>query len=138
MSEQLDQIVTWFESLTPASLDDIASIYAPDALFKDPFNELLGIARIGDVYRHMFATLDTPRFVVEQRISEGLQAFLVWRFEFGLRGRAMTIRGGTHLLLDETGRIVNHRDYWDAAEELYERLPVLGTVLRWIKRRLAI
>lgn len=29
------------------------------------------------------------------------------------------------------GRVVYHRDYWDAAEELYEKLPVLGRLMRW-------
>jgi hypothetical protein len=28
-----------------------------------------------------------------------------------------------------------HRDYWDAAEELYEKLPVLGGLMRWLKTR---
>jgi len=28
-----------------------------------------------------------------------------------------------------------HRDYWDAAEELYEQIPVLGGFMRWLKRR---
>jgi hypothetical protein len=27
-----------------------------------------------------------------------------------------------------------HRDYWDAAEELYEKLPVLGGLMRFLKR----
>jgi hypothetical protein len=31
---------------------------------------------------------------------------------------------------------VYHRDYWDVAEELYEKVPVLGGLLRTIKRRL--
>ena len=35
------------------------------------------------------------------------------------------------------GRIAMHRDYWDAAEELYEKLPVLGGLMRWIRRRAA-
>lgn len=134
----LADIVQWFETLTPTSLDRITDIYAADAQFKDPFNTLNGIDRIRQVYAHMFATLDQPRFVVEQEIAQGEQAFLVWRFEFRRQGRAMVIRGGTHLVCDCTGRITCHRDYWDAAEELYEHLPVIGSVLRWIKRRLAI
>jgi hypothetical protein len=28
-----------------------------------------------------------------------------------------------------------HRDYWDAAEELYEKLPWVGGVMRWLKQR---
>ena len=36
---------------------------------------------------------------------------------------------------DDAQRITLHRDYWDAAEELYEKLPLLGTLMRWLKRR---
>jgi len=30
-----------------------------------------------------------------------------------------------------------HRDYWDAAQELYEKFPVIGWVLRHLRKRLA-
>jgi hypothetical protein len=33
--------------------------------------------------------------------------------------------------------VAYHRDYWDAAEELYEKLPVLGGLMRFLKRRAA-
>jgi hypothetical protein len=39
--------------------------------------------------------------------------------------------------LDAQGLIVLHRDYWDAAEELYEKLPVVGALMRWLRRRAA-
>ena len=45
------------------------------------------------------------------------------------------IRGGSHLQLTADGRILLHRDYWDVAEELYEKLPVLGALMRWLKSR---
>jgi hypothetical protein len=31
--------------------------------------------------------------------------------------------------------ITEHRDYWDAAEELYEKIPVLGGLMRWLKKK---
>jgi hypothetical protein len=31
-----------------------------------------------------------------------------------------------------------HRDYWDAAEELYEQLPGIGVLMRWLRRRAAV
>jgi hypothetical protein len=34
------------------------------------------------------------------------------------------------------GRIARHRDYWDVAEELYEKVPLLGGLMRLVKRRL--
>ena len=46
-----------------------------------------------------------------------------------------TIRGGSHLVFSEDGLVTLHRDYWDAAEELYEKLPVVGSLMRWLKKR---
>jgi hypothetical protein len=43
--------------------------------------------------------------------------------------------GATHLVFDADGKVAVHRDYWDAAEELYEKLPLLGGLMRWLKRR---
>jgi hypothetical protein len=31
--------------------------------------------------------------------------------------------------------VTYHRDYWAVAEELYEKLPVVGVLMRWLKRR---
>ena len=47
----------------------------------------------------------------------------------------ITVRGASHLRFATDGRIALHRDYWDAAEELYEKLPLLGALMRWLKRR---
>jgi hypothetical protein len=45
------------------------------------------------------------------------------------------VRGASHVVFNESGLVTMHRDYWDAAEELYEKLPVLGGVMRWLKKR---
>jgi hypothetical protein len=44
------------------------------------------------------------------------------------------IRGATHICFATDGRVTMHRDYWDAAEELYEKLPLLGGLMRFLKR----
>jgi steroid delta-isomerase len=31
--------------------------------------------------------------------------------------------------------VAYHRDYWDSAEELYEKVPLLGAFMCWLKRR---
>nr|WP_315426965.1 nuclear transport factor 2 family protein [uncultured Albidiferax sp.] len=139
MTPHVDQIVSFFETLTPQSLARCASVYAPDARFKDPFNDVRGVPAIEAVLSHMFSTLESPRFRVLQRIANGDQCFLTWDFHFRFRqfqrGTEQTIHGGTHLQFDPQGRITLHRDYWDAAEELYEKLPAVGGLMRWLKNR---
>ena len=131
----VERVAALFERLTPADVEALGRHYTEDAWFKDPFNEVRGLPAVQRIFRHMFEALEAPRFVVTSRISGAGECFLAWDFHFGLRGRALTIRGASHLRFAADGRVAWHRDYWDAAEELYEKLPVLGVLMRWLKRR---
>jgi ketosteroid isomerase-like protein len=125
-------LIARYETLTPATLDELVELYAEDCRFKDPFNDVRGRAAVRRVFAHMFATVKAPRFVVTEALVEGDRCFLGWDFHAG----GLVIRGASHLRLDAAGLVVAHRDYWDAAEELYEKLPVLGALMHWLKRRL--
>ena len=132
------RIVDLFEQLQPADIERLNQFYAPDARFKDPFNEVVGVAAIQQVFRHMYVALDEPRFIVRDVIVQGDQCFLSWDFTFRfkrLRQGPQTVRGGSQLEIDAIGLITLHRDYWDAVEELYEKLPLVGSLMRWLKRR---
>lgn len=133
------EVATYFETLTPGSVSQLPQLYAPQARFKDPFNEVQGLADIQRIFEHMYVALDEPRFVITAQLVDGQQAFLTWDFVFRMKRfdtqTLQTVRGGTHLMFDAQGLITLHRDYWDAAEELYEKLPVLGGLMRWLKKR---
>jgi hypothetical protein len=133
------ELVNFFENLSPSSLAGIQRYYTPNARFKDPFNEVQGVGAVAHIFLHMFDTLEAPRFVVIERVVQGSQCFLTWEFHFRFKavhkGQDQCILGASHLLLGPDGRVTLHRDYWDAAEELYEKLPLLGGLMRWLKRR---
>lgn len=132
------RLVAMFESITPADVPRLAEFYAPDARFKDPFNEVQGVPAIERVFAHMFVALDAPRFVVRDIVVDADQCFLTWDFLFRFKRFSrdeQVVRGGSHLRFDAQGRVLLHRDYWDAAEELYEKLPVVGGLMRWLKRQ---
>ena len=135
---RVQRIVARFESLTAADVARLGEIYTPDARFKDPFNEVRGQAEIESIFAHMFVALDAPRFVIRDVLVQGDQCFLSWDFRFRMRRwrpDEQCIHGATHLHLATDGRIAEHRDYWDAAEELYEKLPGIGALMRWLKAR---
>lgn len=135
---RFEELAQWFETLTPRSLQDIDKIYAESATFRDPFNQVVGIAPIQRIYQHMFETLGEPRFVITAKLVDSTGAFMTWQFLFTLHDKAYKIEGGTHFNLDGQGLIVLHRDYWDAAQELYEKIPVLGAVLRLLRKKLSV
>jgi steroid Delta-isomerase len=133
------RVVVFFEALTPSDVKRIIDFYRDDARFKDPFNDVQGIAAIEHVFAHMYVALNEPRFVVRDIVADGSQCFLTWDFLFRFKRFSPTqeqcVRGGSHIVFDGDGRIALHRDYWDAAEELYEKLPMVGGLMRWLKKR---
>ena len=132
-------LVAYFENLSPASVAQLGHHYAAQARFKDPFNDVTGLPEIARIFEHMFVALIGPRFVVTQQVCQGAQCFLTWEFRFQFRayhkGEEQVILGASHLVFDAQGLVTLHRDYWDAAEELYEKLPLVGSLMRWLKRR---
>jgi len=133
------RLIVFYEALTPQSLAGLADIYAADAQFKDPFNDVQGLDAIRGVFAHMFVALRQPRFVITRQVTQSGDCFITWDFYFYLgnyrRDVEQKITGATHLVFDSEGLVRVHRDYWDAAEELYEKLPLVGSLMRWLKRR---
>lgn len=138
MSTRFSDISHWFQTLTPESLERVGEMYAQDAVFVDPFNQLTGLASVRAVYQHMFDTLKQPRFVVTTFVERERDGFMTWDFLFECRGQAQQISGCTQFELNDQGLIVLHRDYWDAAQQVYEKIPLLGSVLRMIRRKLSL
>jgi len=136
--QQVDALAGYFESLTRQSVSDLPRFYATDCRFRDPFNDVRGIAALATIFTHMFDTLDAPRFIVRDRVVEGDRVLLTWDFEFRFRSWrpqvTQRIHGASLIIFNDAGLVREHRDYWDAAEELYEKLPLIGALLRWFKR----
>ena len=100
--------------------------------------EVRGPEAIERIFVHMFQQLDSPRFVVIERAVDGDTAWLTWDLEYRMKpGQPMRrIHGASQLRFDADGRVRHHRDYWDAAGELYETFPLLGGLLRMLRKRL--
>jgi steroid Delta-isomerase len=138
MNTSAQNIKTAFETLSPATLPALVALYAHDARFVDPFNDVGGRSAVQAIFAHMFEQVGEPRFVVTRVIDGGNTLFMRWDFTFTARGKPQHIHGATHFELNDSGLIILHHDYWDAAQELYEKVPVLGSVLRWLRSQLAV
>lgn len=138
---RLAELVEFYEHLTPQSLLRLGEHYAAHARFQDPFNDVQGVEAIEAIFRHMFVQTLEPRFEVTDRYEGDASAVLVWNFHFRMRSwrpdRPQVIRGLSHLRFDADGRVTDHRDHWDSVEELYMKLPLLGGLMRALRRVLA-
>jgi len=136
----LDALCDYFDTLSASSLDALDTYYAADAGFKDPFHQVTGVEAIRAILRHTFDTLPGARFRVTRRFpGADRHAVILWEMDFVMpvTRAPTTIVGATHLVFDAAGKVTHHRDYWDAAEELYARLPVLKWLMRALARQAA-
>lgn len=128
----------FLETLTPESLDHLREHVTPDVHFKDPFNDVHSANDMAKIFRHMFAAVGDVRFIVHRAMTEGDVCLMEWRFEGILRGRPWSFDGTSRIRFAEDGRVYEHIDYWDAATNFYERLPIIGWLLAKLRGRLAI
>lgn len=141
MSEPAQRFKDYWEGLTPERVAAIGDVYTEDAFFKDPFNEVRGLPALQRIFAHMFETLHEPRFAITRVVEQEGEAFFIWDFTFRVKAWkpdvAQSVHGTSHVRFAADGRVEYHRDYWDAAGELYAKLPVIGPVMRWLARKFA-
>jgi steroid delta-isomerase len=131
----------YWETLDEKTVSEIGKYYTDDAFFQDPFNAVTGIGKIRHIFEHMFEVLLEPRFKILDAVVQGDEAFFTWDFTFKMKSYKphldQTIHGSSFVRFAPDGRVRYHRDYWDAAGELYARLPVIGALMRWLARKMA-
>jgi hypothetical protein len=134
----LERYARFWEELSAARLPALADLLARDVRFKDPFNDVRGVAATMAVMRAMFDH-GSPSFAISERaLGAAGTGFLRWRCTIArARGPAIVLEGVSEIRFDAAGLVIEHVDHWDAAEQVYEHVPVLGALLRMVKRRLS-
>ncbi len=138
-AEMLAAYGRYFENLTPDTLPEIARIATPDMRFRDPFNDVRGIDDVVRLLGTMYAH-GTPRFEILDRALGQSAGYILWRFTNDPGGgRApFVITGMSEINFAPDGRISEHIDHWDSGGQFYERIPVLGWLIRLVRKRLEL
>ena len=132
--------VDFYEDMTPDCLGRLEQLCAPDVRFRDPFNDVTGVAAYRAILTRMFEDVAVPQFNVLDRAMSGRIAYLRWDFSFEpLKGGApWHIEGMTELHFDDHDRVRAHLDHWDSGTQFYGRLPLLRQLIGFVRRRLAV
>ncbi|ATG73314.1 transcriptional regulator [Zobellella denitrificans] len=139
MSPALSAFCELYRRLGPDGLAGLRQVYAEEVHFCDPAHDLHGLEALVDYFAGLFTHVGQCRFDIEQVMEQQGEAFVRWQMVFSHPrlngGRAVQVPGVSHLRFGE--RVHYHRDYFDLGALLYEQVPVLGALIRALKRRLA-
>jgi len=134
----IERFVALYTSYTEDNIrSNVRDLYAPHAYYRDSFTDLQGIEDI-EAYliegTHMMHDLTFD--LQDVAVHEG-DYYFRWITKFSLKrkkGEIIHFPGMSHVRFNKEGRIVFHQDFWDAGI-IYERMPVVGFFIRWLKRR---
>ena len=126
-----------FQELRHDRLALLDEVYANDIVFEDPLHRVAGLAALKAYFERMYEGVESIGFEFGDVIEAPGQAMLTWTMRMTHRrlraGEELALPGATHIRFGE--KVHYHRDYFDAGALLYERLPVLGGIVRAIRKR---
>jgi hypothetical protein len=116
----------------------VRDLYAPNAYYRDSFTEMQGIDNIEAYFiegTHMMHDLTFD--LQDVAVHDGNYYFRwVTRFSEKRKKDEVThLPGMSHVRFNKEGKIIFHQDFWDAGV-IYERLPIVGFFIRWLKKRM--
>lgn len=141
MNPILNKLEHFYKTLQPDALHCLADIYDKQVRFVDPVGQHQGLEQVQHYFANLLRSCQTCRFDLHTQHLCGDIAYIHWTMYYAhprLKGATLlSIEGISEIHLGPQ-RIVYQRDYYDLGAMLYEHLPLLGPLVKWLKRRLAV
>jgi len=142
-AEEKAAIERFKDCFTPGTpenvLPKIRHVFAENAYFNDTLKEVNGNDAIETYLRQGFKALESCTFEFTDVAVSGSDYYFRWiadmKFKSLKKGRVLRSHGMTHIRFDETGKVVLQQDFWDSGSGIFEHIPVLGGLIKLIKRR---
>ncbi|MBD3897989.1 nuclear transport factor 2 family protein [Halomonas sp. ML-15] len=140
----LEAFCDFYNKLDKTSTNMLPEVYTRDVVFQDPLHRIEGIEALVGYFAQLYANVETCHFEFGTRLRQEDTAFVTWTMTLRhprlAGGRDYHVEGCSRLRFAASDgphgeRVCQHRDYFDAGDLLYERLPLLGSVIRQVKRR---
>lgn len=140
MSNITQEIAEFYANLDLSVVDNLDDIYSDNVIFVDPVTSHKGITALDLYFRNLLSNVNYCRFDINQTISSDQQLCLIWTMHFAhpkvANGNALTLDGVSHIHI-ANNKIVFQQDFYDLGAMLYEHVPLIGKIIRWLKQRLA-
>ncbi|GLS27977.1 nuclear transport factor 2 family protein [Marinibactrum halimedae] len=137
----LSTFLEYYRNFSDQELSRLQHIYADNALFRDPVHEVQGINALEEYFKEVSTNLTHCSFEFRsQHLHEG-GAFVTWTMKYQhprlKNNQLLTLEGASELKFSRDGRVSYHCDYYDMGAMVYEHVPLVGVIVRWLRRRLS-
>ena len=136
----MENFLEVYRSLNRDNLKLLSTIYAEDVVFTDPAHEISGIDQLQRYFENLYRNIHSASFSFHHNLRSGDHAYLRWTMDFShprlAGGKNISLPGVSSLQFNKDDRVFRHHDFFDMGAMIYEHLPLLGGVIKTIKKRL--
>ncbi len=145
MTSLLQRFASFYTDLSSMQVSNLASLYSEDVSFVDPIKTHRGLNEVENYFANLLREAKHCHFVIHEMMPvkdtiKGEMCTITWTMKFRSNklnsGNLISVDGITTLKI-ENQKIVYHRDYYDLGQMVYEHVPLLGRVIKSIKRSVA-
>lgn len=119
---------------------EAGAVYAEDAWFSDTLVQLQGRGAIQDYLIRAAGHAELCEVDGKDVAAKDGEYYFRWVIRIKARrlagGRTVESPGMSHVRFDADGRILLQQDFWDSGAYFFEKIPVLGWIVRKIKASL--
>ncbi|MCO5113417.1 MAG: lipocalin family protein [Bdellovibrionaceae bacterium] len=137
MSKKIEEMYNRFDG---KNLDILDGFYSNDVHFIDPVADVQGLDELKDYYNKMYQNVENIHFEFKNFIEGKDSIAAEWVMTLTSKklnsSKPFDVVGSSIFILNEKGEIKYHRDYLDLGEMIYEKIPVVGFVIRSVKKNL--
>lgn len=135
----VETVAHFYSKLNKHNLHTLQDIYHTNIVFEDAAHRIEGFRSLAEYFDSLYSNVERCDFTIHEQHQSRDDAFLTWTMHLQhprlAGGKLVEVSGMSHLKFQDS-KVIYHRDYFDLGEMLYEQLPLLGSVIRTIKRRL--
>lgn len=115
----------------------LGEIYSNNVVFTDPIHEIYGIEELNKYFNKLNDNLIEGSFQFTDESTVDDKTYLSWEMNLKLKRPKKNVKTSGISVLTIEEKIISQRDYFDAGELFYENIPILGSIIRFLKKKMA-
>lgn len=137
-----DKMKYIFEKLNKDTMHLIDEFYHPQVDFTDPVGPVKGAKKLKAYYLNQYKNVNSIRFDFSSFYEQGSTVVGTWVMVLETdklkSGKPIHLDGISVITFNEQGQAIKHRDYFDMGAFVYENIPLLGSVVKTIRKRFEV
>ncbi len=133
----IERLINFYTNLSYQSMPQISSVYARDIVFTDPVSTFHGLPKLADYFENLLSNSDICHFEFTHTEQNTDSLHIHWvmtvRHPKLNKGNQYTVDGISFMKI-ENDLICYQRDYYDMGELMYEQLPLIKSLVKYIKK----